>query len=309
MDRSRRKFLIVGGAKCATTTLFSYLMQHHDVYMPKAKECRYFSNIGNRIYNPFTHKAVAKIVNTWEEYEQLYVGARGKIQGDISPDYLYYHENSIHNISDRLGLDVKIVIVLRDPVERAYSGYWHLRREKLTELLFDRYLEVEGDFNEAETWYGFYLKTPGLYSEAVAAYLKAFPFVKVIVFEDIAANSQGVLKDVLEFIGASPMSNFRQPAFTNKTGKPIVAWLPKVMHNRWVKQTISAIAGKDRLNDWLISLTERNYKKPAMTDRARMYLEDYYFQDVLKLEEVLGQKVPWAWVQNAKSAKADSAGK
>jgi len=304
-----KKFLVVGAAKCATTTLFSYIMQHPDVYMPATKECRYFSSIGNRICNPFTRKAVVKTVSTWEEYEHLYVGARGKIQGDISPDYLFYYKQSISNIVAKLGSDVKIIIILRDPVERAYSGYWHLRREQLTDLTFDAYLEMEGGFNEAETWYGFYLKTPGLYAEAVAAYLRAFPFVKVIVFEDIAANSQGILRDVLEFIGASPMTNFRQPAFTNKTGKPVVTWLPKIMHNRWVNRAVSAIVGKERLNAWVIALTEINYKKPAMTERARRYLEDYYFQDVLKLEDVLKQKLPWSWVQNAKSAMSDSAGK
>ncbi len=305
MVSSEKKFLVVGGAKCATTALFHFIIQHPDVYVPKIKECRYFSNIGNRVHSPFTHKPVANITHSWNEYQILFKDTPGRIQGDVSPDYLYYYHESINNITSRLGSNVKIIIMLRDPIERAYSNYWHLRREELTKLPFDDYIRVEDGFSEPDTWWGFYLKKPGIFSEAVAAYIQAFPYVKIIFFEDFVVDPERVSSEVLDFIGARGAVDLKQPSFTNKTGRNRHAWLAYLIQKgwrgkRWVMKFLQFFVGESKLNDVLISTLEKNYEKPTMSSEARNYLEEYYFLDASKIESVLGKAVPWRWVQEKK---------
>ena len=89
----------------------------------------------------------------------------------MSPDYLFYYKDSISNIQKYLSRDIAIIISLRDPVERAFSSYMHLRRERLADYSFYQYLQAEDDFDRETTWHGFLFKESGLYSSAVSAYL------------------------------------------------------------------------------------------------------------------------------------------
>lgn len=306
MDKSAKKFLVVGGAKCATTALYYYLIQHPDVFVPSIKECRYFSNIGNRVHNPFTNEVIVKVSNTWEEYQLLFSGSSGKIQGDVSPDYLYYYHESVNNIITLFGSDVRIVILLRDPVERAFSNYWHWRREGLKNVSFDDYLQIEDGFSESKAFCGFFIKKVGIFSPAVAAYLKAFPSVKIVFFEDFSVDPISVSLEILDFIGATGTVDLKHPSFTNKTGSPRFAWLSSLIKNdwrgkKWIRKFAEIAIGKSKFDDVVNTVLEKNYVKPTtMSTEARNYLEDYYFHDILELERILGKEVPWQWVQEKK---------
>lgn len=305
MNSSENKFLVVGGAKCATTALFYYITQHPDVYVPKIKECRFFSNIGNRVHSPFTQEAVVDITRSWDEYQSLFKDVPEKFKGDVSPDYLYYYHESINNITTMLGTDVKVIIMLRDPIERAFSNYWHLRREKLTELSFDNYIRVEDDFYEPDTWWGFFMKKPSIYSEAIAAYIQAFPSVKLVYFEDFVVNPVKVSFEILNFIGTTGAVDLKSPSFTNKSGKDRLAWLSFLIKNEWrgkrgIMKFAQFFIGEAKLHDLLISTLEKNYEQQTMSSEARNYLEEYYFHDTLKIESTLGKEVPWTWVQKKK---------
>ena len=121
-------FLIVGAAKSGTTSLFHYLKQHPEVFMPDLKEPQFLvcEKIKGRLH---------KYIDSAAEYYELFEKSTEKCAGEASVFYLYYFEEAIKNIKKELGSDVKIIIVLREPVSRAISAYEHVLRNNPKEKL------------------------------------------------------------------------------------------------------------------------------------------------------------------------------
>lgn len=296
-------FLIVGGEKCGTTALYGYLVQHSDVFIPEVKECRYFSDMGNAVLNPFNgddfaKKGIVYIPKTLDEYSSLFDSSTQPLRGDASPDYLYFAERSVPNIINTLGADAKIIIMLRDPIQRAFSNYLHHVRENLTSLSFDEYLVIEDKFDQNATWWGFYIKRVGLYAKSVRLFIEKFPQTKVVFFDDFVSAPQHVTQEVLQFLGAKGEHALNKPAFTNKTGVTRNPLVQNALAGKWAgKDIVKAMAkgflGEKRFNDALIRMKEWNLKKPEISPQAIGLLREYYADDVAELEIVLGKKVPW----------------
>ena len=122
MKNKLPNFLIVGAAKCGTSSMHNYLNQHHDVFMCDPKEPHFLINkeIGTERISVGVSEKIA--------YEKLFLdGENLKYRGESSVMYLMYPEIVIPKIKEYLGNDVKIIIMLRNPVERAYSGYQHVK--------------------------------------------------------------------------------------------------------------------------------------------------------------------------------------
>lgn len=102
-------FICVGAQKGGTTTLYNVLNKHDDIYMPKKKELHFFD-----------HKEMEPI----EKLEDHFRNSKTKqVRGEVTPYYMF-HESGIKNIHSVVP-NAKIIILLRDPVERAISHYWH----------------------------------------------------------------------------------------------------------------------------------------------------------------------------------------
>jgi len=117
-------FLIVGAAKCGTTSLYYYLKQHPDVFMSEIKEPRFLSNrAANPGRGPGDDSIVQSGVRSFDDYLNLFKKSTGmKAVGEASADTLFLFERTIPAIQRYLD-DPRIVIILRDPVKRAYSAY------------------------------------------------------------------------------------------------------------------------------------------------------------------------------------------
>ena len=175
-------FLVVGAAKSGTTSIYYYLKQHPEIFLPDLKECRFFSNIKTSINNPITNKPHnVGIINNYDDYIKLFENITvEKVIGDVSPDYLYYYQSSIKNIKKNLGNEVKIIIILRNPIERAFSNYFHLVKENNFDLTFQETIERESEWINNNIWWGFHVIKGGFYYEAVKAYIDNFKNIKNI---------------------------------------------------------------------------------------------------------------------------------
>ena len=190
-------FLIVGAAKSGTTSLFHYLRQHPEGYMPTFKEPQYLvcSKLKHRVF---------KSVSSFSEYRELFSDVNHELAiGEASVFYLYYYTEAIKNIKKTLGEDVKIIIVLRNPVERAFSAYRHVSRNSLAEILsFENALKEESgrlDRNPSITPMVMY-KDMSLYNDAVQAYKSAFKDVHIILHEDLKNNLSTTMKNIFRFL-------------------------------------------------------------------------------------------------------------
>ncbi|HET9485956.1 MAG TPA: sulfotransferase, partial [Chryseosolibacter sp.] len=145
MSKKLPNFLIVGAAKCGTSSLHKYLEQHPETFMSKVKEPRFISSqvMSGPLRGPGDHKVEAWYVKKYEDYVRLFEGAENyPAVGESSADTLYFYQGTIPVIKQYLG-DPKIIIMLRNPVKRAFSSYQHLVRDLREELSFEEGLKEE----------------------------------------------------------------------------------------------------------------------------------------------------------------------
>ena len=196
-------FIVAGFPKCGTTSLYYYLMEHPEIFVPEQKELHFFtSEILSRDTAGKDDDALKDFfVTSQEAYESLYkTAAEDKLRGDFSPSYGNY-PSIIPSIKDTLGSDTKIIFMLRDPVKRAYSNYLHLVREGRETLPFYEGLLAE-DKRRTEGYSDFwYYRWNSEYADKIMAYQEVFPDLKVIVFEEFIKDPKEGVKEIYRFLG------------------------------------------------------------------------------------------------------------
>jgi len=141
---------------------------------------------------------------SWREYQSLFDDVKNeKAIGEATVLYLYYYKLAIKNIKLYLGDDVKIIIMLRNPTERAFSAYVHTSLGIKESLSFEEALKTEKNRLENDTALTpmVMYKDMGLYHDMVKAYIDNFKNVHVIMYEDFQQNTKEVVKQTLAFLG------------------------------------------------------------------------------------------------------------
>ena len=288
-------FLIVGAAKSGTSSLHNYLNQHPDIFMPsytqngmKVKEPRFLITklVKERLHNG---------VWDFDSYCELFKNSDAySLVGESTVLYLYYYDEAIKNIKKYLGSNVKIVIMLRNPIERAYSAYNFLKRKGIREQLsFEQALENEflRMKNPNETPMIFYKKM-GLYFDSVKAYLDNFKDVHIIFYDDFSANTEKSVSDTISFLGASTQPLIDTRKRYNVGGKNWrFNWIRSLFleENAFKKVTkyILPKSFRKSVAKVLISIFTRRAIK--MQESTRRSLINYYREDVSNLSELLGK--------------------
>ena len=192
--------LIVGAAKSGTTSLHNYLKQHPDIFMSNHKEPHFLIN------NEIGVNRIPKGINNLQDYSNLFSnGASQKYRGESSAMYLQFPEIAIKNIDRYLDEDVKIIIMLRNPIERAFSGYQHVKRYNLDEDLdFEDALEISEQryfTNNNITPASRYIHI-GMYNEFVRKFKTKFKTnVHIIIYKDFINNTNQELSRLFSFLG------------------------------------------------------------------------------------------------------------
>jgi len=207
--RTLPDFLIIGAQKCGTTSLYAHLMQHPNVSSAFEKEVRYFNDHFDEGVN--WYKAHFPTI----PYRSLMTRRMGSplITGEGEPSYL---PNPI--VPQRvleLTPNVKLIVMLRNPVSRAYSHYQH-RFSRGRELrMFEEVVKADkenlqdgfdglptGDGKSLGHLHYSYLPR-GLYADQVKNWMTVFPKEQFLITraEDFFADTQAVYDDVLTFLG------------------------------------------------------------------------------------------------------------
>jgi len=134
-------FLVVGAPKAGTTSLYEYLSQHPQVFLTEEKELHFWSNeeLAKSVDGPGDALALSEVVESIDDYRAKFSGVTNELAvGDISPSYLYFSEPVIEKLKKYYsGNELKIIILLREPSERAYSQYLHQKRLMLETVSFE----------------------------------------------------------------------------------------------------------------------------------------------------------------------------
>jgi Sulfotransferase family len=289
-------FFIVGAAKSGTTALYRYLSQHRDVYLPDVKEPRFFSydpDDRTRYAGPRAHELIDSVVKDQEAYEALYAAVDGESAiGDVSPAYL---PSPIAAGRIRAAVpEARIVAVLRDPVERAYSHFLdNVGSGWEQETDFERVLDLRDERRRERWWRKWDYVDNGFYAAQLERYFEVFERerIRIYLYEELRADTQGVVTDLLRFLDVDPSVEIDVSKRFNVSG---------VHRSRGVQRLLSAPAPVRRAVKPLVPAGVRsrirrgNLHRPEMPAVARVRLREIYREDVERLEALIGRDLS-AW--------------
>jgi hypothetical protein len=201
-------FLLIGAAKAGTSSVFAYLGQHPGVFISPAKEPNYFALAGQRVrfVGPGDSIINRASITRLDAYKALFRSAgKGMAIGEASTLYLY--TPSAAQAIQRQIPDVKVLAILRDPAERAYSSFLHMRRDEREPCeTFEDALEQE-EARIHENWeHLWHYSRLGFYHAQLQHYFERFPReqIRVWLYEELDRDPRRVLREVFAFLGVDP---------------------------------------------------------------------------------------------------------
>jgi hypothetical protein len=275
---SQLDFLIVGAQKSGSTSLRAFLSeQEKDIF------------ILNRELHFWNRKGQYQDGAGLSSYLENFAEAKpNQIKGEKSPSYLVSQEapERIHKHFP----EVKIIAILRNPIDRAYSAYWHGRRVGA--------IETSTTFGEAVRNYKVNqgkpygdMVTAGFYSEQIARYLNFFPLkqLHVISFESTLTQSGDELHGVLKFLlPNSAIANQESQLAFPKRNVARASRFPK-LNEAIFKSKLLSYSTKSRISKKsLVDL-----KVPEMLEDDRKFLQDIYAAENQSLQSILGKNFGW----------------
>jgi len=291
-QQKKPNFIIIGAMKAATTSLYTYLKQHPDVFMTTIKEPMFFNNFHNNNDFKVLGRKTKKIT-TFEQYYTLFDAVKNeKAIGEASPAYIT-NKDCPTLIQEHLP-ETKIIAVLRQPAARAYSNFLHARRADKEPIAdFETAFNKEEE-RKAENWSPLYhYKGKGYYAEQLERYFTLFPKenVKVLLFEDLIKNPVETTQEVFKFLNIdnSFTPDTSKKANVSGTPKGLFGWL--IMKLRYYN-LIPNIQFSNFLPGFIIHIIFNSaYKKasPLAPELKKRLTHTFYKEDVLKLEKLIGK--------------------
>jgi len=281
----RINFIGIGVAKSATTWVADCLRKHPDIYLPPKKELNYF--------NKFIYKkqSIENLNHSRpiEWYHQYFNNARKDlIKGEYSPTYMK-NESSAFKIY-QYNPDIKILTILRHPVERAYSSF--LFRRQMGEITVNQ-------FEKAITQIPSILHE-SLYHKQLKNYYSLFnkKNIKVLLYDDIQSDKRLFIEEIFSFLEVKPWFDNSFLSRSNPTKFPrfeTVNQLISKAHSilqqkklRWLRTFIrmAGVAGiaeivRDRVN------VKPMGKKVAVSGKTKAEMAEYFKEDIQQLEQLI----------------------
>ena len=289
-------FLIIGANKAGTTSLYRYLEQHPEVYISPVKEPSYFAPIMHESHYKGPHPLT--VTRTLDEYKGLFDGVASETAiGESSTIYLT-NEDAPALIRKTIP-EARLVAILRNPVDRAFSDYgMHLDWDD-ENLTFAEAIASELDGLVAGlSWHRRYVEY-GFYGEALMRHLRFVPReqIRVYLYDDLRNDSASLMRDLFAFVGVSP-------SFTPETGTrhnitrrpPRFRTLDRVLRSGPVRATVErALSGATvgRVKDYV---RRKNRVRPDFPSEVRQRLIDVYRDDVALVEQIIDRDLS-SWLR------------
>jgi len=282
-------FFIVGAPRAATTSLDDLLKRSEGVFMPSHKEPHYFSSIESSI--------LWTAIRDKKKYLALFKKApEGALIGESSTSYSWdpTSAKSIHQIVP----EAKIIISLRDPVERAYSHYLLRIGGGITYSFSEAIkiaLDTKNDFVQRIIILG------GWYNEQVKRYLETFgkKQVKVLIFEEFIKNPKKTMKEIFEFLNLKNEPPEEVELVHNILTKPRSKIALSLLQNTTVRKIARNLLPASVAVFGVKQVLGKKISKPPMLEKDRIFLQNLYRNDVKNLQKMLNIKLPWNWVNGS----------
>ena len=289
-------FFVIGAQKAGTTSLYYYLRQHPQIYMSAIKEPHYFEGM----HSEYSKRGRSlPPVTDLGEYRALFEGVSGeRAIGEASASYLYSPKAPA--LIERSVSQAKLIAVLRNPADRAYSNFLHCVRVGLEPLeSFAEALQAE-EKRIGEGWAPlWHYRRKGFYHTQVERYFSTFgrDQVRVYLHDDLKAKLLDMLRDIFRFLDVDETFVPDLSIEHNTAGLP---------RNRFIYALEKRLASRNpalkaALLERLLPAAPRRYVKervfvrpPPLPAEVRRQLIDSYRQDILKLQDLIRRDLsPW----------------
>lgn len=302
----RVDFFIIGAAKAGTTSLYNYLQEHPDIYFSPVKEPNYFAtdiniNQFSEIYRKntfldleryFKQKPLQFLQLTYvrkaSQYEQLFHQMKSeKIAGEASTSYMVSAE-AAQNIYHH-NPEAKIIAVLRNPAERAFSHYLMALRYGHVKGPFRKVLEKDMKQHEKGIGISEMFIEFGQYATQLRRYFSWFPErqIKVILFDELEGHTNMVVQDVLKFLEMKPIDIKADEQF-NASKIPSYPRLNKLITELGIKSILKYSFDKRRL-EWLKKIMMTSGDNKILSKADRSFLSEVYKEEIESLSEMIGR--------------------
>ena len=277
-------FFIVGAPKAGTTSLYHYLKEHPEIEMSSQKEPDYFSDIPLQEQGMYYGK---NRINTLDKYESLFAQKEGVIYGEGSVSYLFY-ENVAEDIK-KYNPNAKIIIMLRNPIDRAFSHYLMDYRLGLVSDSFEDIINKKSKYKNVHLFYQQYVEVSE-YAMQIQRYCNVFSTDNLLLidYEDFKGDVAGTVDLVYDFLKVSTEFaadvNTKHNTFTMPKNKGI-RFIYSFVFLRKILTFIFPISLVENIKGLLFKVD----KKPKLLEETRNQLKQFFSDDVRELGSVLGK--------------------
>lgn len=277
-------FMLLGAAKAGTTSLHYYLNQHPQIFLPKEKELQFFTD--------------DKLYAEGKEYylKHYFSGAHlFPARGEATPFYLHRSAIVIPRLKEFFSGRIKFIVMLRDPVSRAWSHYQHMVRLGHEHLTFEDALLAETDRlrEQPTSWFSYF--SDGLYAHQLEQWFEHYPQVDFLILkqDEMMADAHELLGGVFSFLEVDANITISDLSVKNEAGAVKNKLLMEMLMGRapgsgWVKKMVPTYLRRR----WGMKLRQLNTKPAAVAEKmlpgtAEM-LRKAYDADLALLERQLG---------------------
>jgi hypothetical protein len=294
-------FVIAGAARAGSTAVVESLRRRADVFVTQPKEPHFLAlaDIGPTFTGPADDMTINKVLVADEAaYRSLFADApEDVLRGEGSVSTLYYYEQAAGRLVD-LNPEARVVIVLRDPVERAHSSHQYLvNRGHETVLDLVEAIELEEERRAAGWHHLWHYTGMSRYADAVEQFVKVFPTGAVGVwwYDDLIADEERTLGEIHQFLGLGRQAGVLSAGRVNASGTPRRRWLYHGMQlasrSTSLRRAVKAVVPFEARERIRTSNLVAAGAPPDVRQRLRPLFDD----DLARLAEVLGRPVPESW--------------
>ena len=261
-------FLFIGPDKSGSTWLYRILLQHPDCYVPSCKDIYFF----DRYY----HRGMDWYLSFFAD-----APAGTKAVGELSHDYLFSAAAAERIARDLPG--VKLMVSLRQPLDRTFSHYLYMVRNGRTREPFELALKKYPD-----------LVDKSMYSKHLSEYFRRFDRsqIQVLFFDDLKSNPTGFAAEVFQFLDVPFIEEIDYGTEVLPASRPRSAWLArlaKLSANACRDMGLTHLVGTVKygaLAGWLYKSYERE-NRPEMRSEEKRFLLDVFRTDTQQLQDLL----------------------
>jgi hypothetical protein len=309
-------FLVVAAPRCGTTSLYSYLQQHPQIQMSRQKEPAFFHFVhGVPAFEEMADRyGRDRLTESVQRYQRVRTRAVTNpslysamwtddssvlMRGEATPTYLF-DPATVSFIRKELPI-VKAILLLRNPVDRAYSQYLQYLRHGF-ETIYDFEQALNQEPVEVEAfWWGErrYLRT-GLYGQNLERWFRLFgqSSVRVFLYEDLDRDPVALLNDVVQFLGVDESHTFDTSVRRSTAFVPEPNLAVRITRSEGSLKRLGRVMVPDRMRNRLYKriIYRRQIVAPPLLRETRDRLTDFFRSDVRRLQELIDRDLS-SWLE------------